>query len=67
MIRKAVAGVVAVGLFAAAAVFVTAPLTPTPASASHYAHTAGGKPHYLKGGVAKNCLDSQGECAAIVW
>jgi hypothetical protein len=67
MIRKAVAGIVAVGLFAAAAAFVTAPLTPSTASASHYAHATGGKPHYLKGGIAKNCLDSQGECASLVW
>jgi hypothetical protein len=67
MIRKAVAGIVAAGLFTAAAAFVTAPLSPTPAAASHYSYAAGGKSHYLKGGIAKNCLDSQGECAAIVW
>lgn len=67
MIRKTVAGIVAVGLFAAAAAFVTAPLAPSAASASHYAQAAGSKSHYLKGGITKNCLDSQGECAAMVW
>lgn len=67
MTRKLVAGLVAAGLFATATAVVTAPLAPTAASASHYASAATGKPHYLKGGIAKNCLDSQGECAGIVW
>lgn len=67
MTRKLVAGAVAAGLLAAAAAFVAAPLAPTAAYASHYAHATSGKPHYLKGGIARNCLDSQGECAAIVW
>ena len=67
MIRKTVAGFVAVGLIAAAAAFVTAPLARTGAFASHYSHAAGGKTNYLKAGLAKNCLDNQGECVAIVW
>jgi hypothetical protein len=67
MSRKLVTGIVAVGLFACAAAFATAPLAPTTASAGHYMHATSGKPHYVKGGISRNCLDSQGECAVLVW
>lgn len=67
MIRKTIFGFVAVTVFATVAgAFVTAGFAPTTASASHAIYMGGNKPAYIKGGISKNCLDGQGECALIV-
>jgi hypothetical protein len=68
MIRKTVLGVTAAAILAAVAgAVVTGAIAPTVASASHFVYASGNKPAYLKGGISKNCLSHQGECAHTVW
>lgn len=65
MIRNTIFGLAAAAIFiAAAGGLVSATLASTTASASH-PYVASNKPAYLKGGIAKNCLDHQGECGLI--
>jgi hypothetical protein len=66
MIRNTIFGVAAAAIFAAAGgALVSASLASTTASASHSGYIASNKPAYIKGGIAKNCLDNQGECGLI--
>ncbi|MGE3990110.1 hypothetical protein [Pseudorhodoplanes sp.] len=67
MIRNAILGIAAaVIMFAAAATLVSTTIYSASASASHSVYGAVNKPSYLKGAIAKHCLDNHGACALVV-